>query len=123
MPTLATQLLTSRHFGNRHYNKCLLLLRNLCGRVGMLPMSYLISEGLVIPDDHPYASGGFADVWFAQLYDHGVAVKFLRFSQADDLSIIIKASVAMSDSLLWYTNECITGLLQRGCVLETTISS
>jgi serine/threonine protein kinase len=59
-----------------------------CGQTGLLPSSYMLSEGLTKIGNLPIASGGFADVWKGLYKDHGVAIKSLRvydMSKFDDI--------------------------------------
>ena len=59
------------------------VLRKLCGRIGHLPESYLLSDRFDVSDEI-FASGGFADVRMGVLKGKSVAVKTLRVSLTDD---------------------------------------
>ena len=65
------------------------VLRGLCGRIGHLPDSYLLSAKFDL-SGMPRASGDFADVWMRALKEKSVAVKSLRVSEVDDKAKIRK---------------------------------
>ena len=58
------------------------VLRKLCGRIGHLPESYLLSDKFDV-SGLPLASGGFADVRMGAFKGKSVAVKSLRVSESD----------------------------------------
>ena len=59
------------------------VLRKLCGKIGHLPESYLLSDKFDL-SGLPCASGGFADVRMGVFKGKDVAVKSLRVSEVDD---------------------------------------
>ena len=59
------------------------VLGGLCGRIGHLPNSYLLSDQFDL-SGMPRASGGFADVWVKVFNGKNVAVKSLRVSEVGD---------------------------------------
>jgi hypothetical protein len=65
------------------------VLRRLCGRIGHLPESYLLSDKFDLSGS-PRAFGGFADVRMGVLKGMNVAVKSLRVSEVDDRTRIRK---------------------------------
>jgi hypothetical protein len=65
------------------------VLRRLCGRIGHLPDSYLLSDKFDL-SGMPRASGGFADVRMGVFKGKDVAVKSLRVSEVDDKAKIRK---------------------------------
>ena len=65
------------------------VLRRLCGRIGHLPGSYLLSAKFDL-SGMPCASGGFADVRMGVFKGKDVAVKSLRVSEVDDKAKIRK---------------------------------
>jgi len=65
------------------------VLRKLCGRIGHLPDSYLLSDKFD-SSGMPRASGGFADVRMGVFKGKDVAVKSLRVSEVDDKAKIRK---------------------------------
>ena len=65
------------------------VLRKLCGRIGHLPDSYLLSDKFDL-SGMPRASGAFADVRKGVFKGKDVAVKSLRVSIADDKAKIRK---------------------------------
>ena len=65
------------------------VLRRLCGRIGHLPNSYLLSAKFDL-SGMPCASGGFADVRTGVFKGKNVAVKSLRVSEVDDKAKIRK---------------------------------
>jgi hypothetical protein len=65
-------------------DKCLLMLRHLCGTTGVLPVSCSIQEGLQFVGDDALMSGGFADIWKGVYHGKTVAIKVIRhYMQAD----------------------------------------
>ena len=65
------------------------VLRELCGRIGSVPESYLLSDKFDLSGP-PHASGGFADVRMGVFKGKNVAIKTLRVSAADDTAKIRK---------------------------------
>ena len=65
------------------------VLRSLCGRMGCLPASYLLSEKFDLSGT-PRAFGGFADIWVGVFKGKDVAIKLLRVPNADDKITIRK---------------------------------
>ena len=59
------------------------VLRRLCGRIGHLPNSYLLSDKFYLTGN-PCASGPCADIRMGVLKGRDVAVKSLRLSEVDD---------------------------------------
>ena len=59
------------------------VLRRLCGRIGHLPRSYLLTDKFDL-SGRPHASGGFADVRMGAFKGKDVAVKSLRIIELDD---------------------------------------
>ena len=59
------------------------VLRKLCGRIGHLPESYLLSDEFNLSGP-PNASGGFADLRMGVFKGKNVAVKSLRVSRVDN---------------------------------------
>jgi hypothetical protein len=74
------------------------VLRKLCGRIGHLPESYLLSGGKINLSEMAYASGGFADVRMGVFKGKDVAVKSLRISPLDDKSKIRKVGNRLTAS-------------------------
>ena len=76
------------------------VLRRLCGRVGHLPESYLLSDKFDL-SGMPRASGGFADVWKAEFRGKvKIAIKCLRVSDVDDKARIRKVGKQAASSYL-----------------------
>lgn len=76
------------------------VLRRLCGRVGHLPESYLLSDKFDL-SGMPRASGGFADVWKAEFRGEvKIAIKCLRVSDVDDKARIRKVGKQAASSYL-----------------------
>ena len=65
------------------------MFRRLCGKIGHLPKSYLLSDKFDL-SGMPCASGGFADVRMGVFKGKDVAVKSLRTSEVDDKGRIRK---------------------------------
>ena len=102
-------------------NIALGVLRRLCGRIGHLPNSYLLSDKFDLTGD-PCASGHCADIRMGVLKGRDVAVKSLRVSEMDDKVKIRKvgdqATAPPPDSLIRRA-----ALLQRGCHVEELVAS
>ena len=81
------------------------VLRRLCGRIGHLPGSYLLSTKFDL-SGMPCASGGFADVRMGVFKGKDVSVKSLRVSEVDDKAKICKVGkhVALSSSGITHTS-------------------
>ena len=74
-------------------------LRELCGRIGHLPKSYLLSDRFG-PPELSHAFSGFADVRMGWFKDKNVAVKTLRVSTADDKAWVRKVGIQATSSHL-----------------------
>ena len=76
------------------------ILRRLCGRIGHLPKSYLLSDKFDL-SGMPCASGGFADVWKGEFRGEvKVAIKCVRVSDIDDKARIRKVKKQSASSRL-----------------------
>ena len=76
------------------------VLRRLCGRIGHLPDSYLLSDEFDL-SGKPRASGGFADVRMGVFKGKNVAVKTLRIVEpVDDKAKIRKVGKQVTHSHL-----------------------
>ena len=97
------------------------VLRRLCGRIGHLPDSYLLSDKFDL-SEMPRASGGFADVRMGVFKGKDVAVKSLRVSEMDDKTRIrrVRKHVPPSHSGS-LTRQ--TALLQRSRHVEEPVPS
>lgn len=71
-------------------NKAVRLLRKMCDRLGLLPTSHMLSEGLYKTSEYPLFRGGYADVWCGKLDDHPVAIKALRIYATEDMAKVKK---------------------------------
>ena len=90
------------------HNLAFVVLRRLCGKIGHLPESYLLSDKFDL-SGMPCASGGFADVRMGVFKGKDVAVKSLRVSVVDDKGRIRKVGDQVASSRL--------GLLTRRTAL------
>ena len=81
------------------HNLAFVVLRRLCGRIGHLPESYLLSDKFDL-SERPHASGGFADVRLGIFKGKDVAVKSLRISEVDDKTRIRKVGYQIISSHL-----------------------
>jgi hypothetical protein len=99
------------------------VLRRLCGRIGHLPESYLLSEELKFSGSGlPRASGGFADVRMGVFKRKNVAVKSLRISESDNKAKIRKVGDQATSSHLGSLVYRIA-LLQRSFHVEELVPS
>ena len=60
-------------------------LQRLCGASGILPASFMLTDGFDHIDKRPFANGGFADVYKATYKGQLVAAKALKTTSIDDL--------------------------------------
>ena len=67
-------------------------LQRLCGASGILPASFMLTDGFDHIDQRPFANGGFADVYKATYRGQPVAAKALRTTSTDDLGIVHKVN-------------------------------
>ena len=97
------------------------ILKKLCGRLGHLPDSYLLSNEFDL-SGIPHASGGFSDLRKGTFKGKDVAVKSLRISELNDKIRIRKvgnqAAASPPGSLTHYA-----AFLQRGCHMEELVPS
>lgn len=57
---------------------CYRVLSKLCGHTGLLPTSFILSDGLSKYADRPVSGGGFSDLYIGRFNDVEVALKSLR---------------------------------------------
>jgi hypothetical protein len=62
----------------------------LCAAHGMLPSSYILTDGLEVIGDKAYKFGGFADIWKGRFEGRNVAIKALRVYATNNLGKIKK---------------------------------
>ena len=60
-------------------------LQRLCGASGILPASFMLTDGFDHIDQRPFANGGFADVYKATYKGQMVVAKALKTTSMDDL--------------------------------------
>ena len=73
------------------------VLRRLCGRIGHLPDSYLLSDKFNLYG-MPQVSGGFSNVRMGAFKGKDVAVKTLRVSKTDDRARVRKVGKQVTSS-------------------------
>ena len=102
-------------------NHAFTLLRKLCGTIGHLPSSYLLSDKFDI-SGMPRASGGFSEIWMGVFKGEVIAVKSLRVSEVDDKLKIRKVGKQVT---LSHPGSLIhrTAFLQRSGPMEAPVSS
>ena len=71
------------------HNLALVVLRRMCGKIGHIPESYLLSDKFDL-SGMPRASSSIADVRMGVFKGRDVAVKSLRVSEVDDKARIRK---------------------------------
>jgi len=96
------------------------VLRRLCGKIGHLPDSYLLSDKFDLSGP-PRASGGFADVRMGAFKGGDVAVKSLRVAVMDDKVKIRRVGNHVAPSHLRLLTPY-TALLQRSRRVEELVS-
>ena len=95
------------------------VLRKLCGRIGHLPNSYLLSHKFDT-SGIPHASGGFSDVWKGSFKGKNVAVKSLRITESDDKNRIRKVRNSATAPCSGSLTNC-AAFLQRSCHVEEPV--
>lgn len=71
------------------FQRALHSLRCICGKRGVLPKSYVISEGLSRTGEREFASGGYAGVWKGQFVEMNsnpktVCIKAIKVAIRDE---------------------------------------
>ena len=66
-------------------------MRNICGRQGLLPSTFLIPP-CYNQSDTPLYKAGYADVWMGQYHGRGAAVKVLRGYSTSDFDGLTNVS-------------------------------
>lgn len=67
-------------------------LQKLCGVSGVLPSSFILTEGLDDIEARPFTSGGFADLYKATYKGQPVVVKTLKVTSMDNIENVHKVS-------------------------------
>ena len=67
-------------------------LQRLCGASGVLPASFMLTDGFDHIEPRPFTSGGFADVYQAKYKGQLVVAKALKTTAMDDLENVHKVS-------------------------------
>ena len=71
-------------------------LQRLCGASGVLPASFMLTDGFDDLESRPFTSGGFADVYKATYKGLPVVAKALKTTSMDDLENVHKVSYPSS---------------------------
>ena len=82
------QIGISQHSGKTY----LKYLQRLCGASGILPASFMLTDGFDHIEQRPFTSGGFADVYKATYKGQLVVAKALKTTAVDDLENVHKVS-------------------------------
>jgi hypothetical protein len=98
-----------------------IILRRLCGRIGHLPESYLLSDKFDL-SEMSYYSCGSTDVWMGVFKGKDVAVKSLRIAMLDDKPRIRKVGNRAAAPHAGSLTHC-AEVLQRGCLVEELVPS
>ena len=67
-------------------------LQKLCGASGVLPASFVLTDGFDNIEARPFTSGGFADVYKATYKGQPVVAKTLKTTSLDDVENVHKVS-------------------------------
>ena len=67
-------------------------LQRLCGASGVLPASFMLTDGFDDIESRPFTSGGFADVYKATYKGLPVVAKALKVTSVDDPENVHKVS-------------------------------
>ena len=78
------QALNSPSITPRLRRQYMIVLRKLCSKCKILPVSHILDQELTKTNELPYANGGFADVYRGLYKGNQVAIKSLRISSQDD---------------------------------------
>jgi hypothetical protein len=74
-------------------------LQRLCGASGVLPASFMLTDGFDNLELRPFTSGGFADVYRATYKGQPVVAKALKITSMDDLENVHKVSGLISGKI------------------------
>ena len=89
IPQALNQTDISQSSGKSYLN----YLQRLCGASGVLPASFMLTDGFDHIDQRPFASGGFADVYKATYKGQLVVAKALKTASVNDLENVHKVSI------------------------------
>ena len=93
-------------------------LQRLCGASGVLPASFMLTEGFDEIDERPFTSGGFADVYKATYKGQLVVAKALKTTSVDDLENVHKVSGLTCCTTARSTYVRCSALCEGGCRME-----
>ena len=99
------------------FRNCLHELGSICGNGAILPTSYTLSSDLLNVGHDSFASRGYGDVYHGTLDGSSVSIK--RMHARDDLNEATKVCYRRCRLPRLLSLTKITGLLPRGCNLET----
>lgn len=88
-----SQALNQTGIGQSSGKSYLNYLQKLCGASGVLPASFMLTDGFDHIDQRPFASGGFADVYKATYKGQPVVAKALKTAHVNDLENVHKVSL------------------------------
>jgi hypothetical protein len=117
-PTSSFQTLDQIGIG-QHLGKTYLKdLQRLCGMSGVLPTSFMLTEGFDDVELRPFASSRFADVYKATYKGQSVVAKALKITFVDDLENAHKVSGPIFCTIAWFAYIIFAALRKRGCGTE-----
>jgi hypothetical protein len=94
----------------------------LCGASGVLPASFMLTDGFDNLESRPFTSGGFADVYRATYKGQPVVAKALKTTTMDDLETVHEVSGLISGKILRPAHATFSALRDGGCRVEMASS-
>ena len=91
-------------------------LQRLCGASGILPASFMLTDGFDHIDKLPFANGGFADVYKATYKGQLVVAKALKTTSMDDLENVHKVGsliLCMAAQFVHCSHQIFSALRRR----------
>ena len=89
---ISLQTLNQTGIGQQSGKTYLKYLQRLCSASGVLPASFMLTDGFDDLESRPFTSGGFADVYKATYKGLPVVAKVLKTTSVDDLENVHKVS-------------------------------
>ena len=93
-------------------------LQRLCGASGVLPASFMLTDGFDHIEPRPFTSGGFADVYKAKYKGQLVVAKALKTTAMDDLENVHKVSGQIFCTILRPAQCTFPAFCERSCRME-----
>lgn len=93
-------------------------LQRLCGASGVLPASFMLTDGFDNLESRPFTSGGFADVYRATYKGQLVVAKALKTTTVEDLDNVHKVSSLIPGRISQIVYSISSALCEGSCRME-----